>query len=59
MGIAGLLPLLKEAFVEVNLANAECGFEGKRVAVDANGVLHKAIYSCAVELETGKQTDKY
>ena len=54
MGISGLLPLLKSIQTEKSLSD----YAGQTVAVDAYVWLHKGVFSCAVELATGKKTIK-
>lgn len=54
MGIQGLLPLLKSIQKSVNLKK----FEGKTIAVDAYGWLHRGTVACAMELALGKPTRK-
>ncbi|KAG6166925.1 hypothetical protein E4U11_007704 [Claviceps purpurea] len=55
MGVSGLLPLLKSIQRHRELKNCN----GETLAVDAYGWLHRAAYSCAVELGQGKPTKKY
>jgi exonuclease 1 len=55
MGINGLLPLLKPVVVSNHIRS----FRSKRVAVDGYAWLHKATYSCCVELATGKPTNQW
>ncbi|KAH9478566.1 Exodeoxyribonuclease 1 [Psilocybe cubensis] len=55
MGISGLLPALKSIQVTRHLSE----YSGKTVAVDAYVWLHRGVYSCAIELATGKATNKY
>lgn len=55
MGIEGLLPVLKDIQVPVDLSL----LSGESVAVDAYVWLHKGAFSCAFELATGKPTLKY
>ncbi|KUJ14628.1 uncharacterized protein LY89DRAFT_619648 [Mollisia scopiformis] len=55
MGINGLLPLLKSIQKACNLKK----FEGKTLAVDAYGWLHRGTVSCAMELAMGKPTKKF
>ena len=45
MGIRDLLPFVKAA--NVTKKESLRKFEGKRVAVDGHGWLHKGAYSCA------------
>lgn len=56
MGISGLLPLVKEA---INHSAHIRNYSGKRVAVDGYAWLHKAVFTCAVELAKGQPTDKW
>jgi exonuclease-1 len=56
MGIKGLLPLLEAAKERVELV--EQRFFGCRVAIDGDGLLYKAAYSCAQELALGQETDR-
>ncbi|KAG6334716.1 hypothetical protein ID866_4376 [Astraeus odoratus] len=55
MGISGLLTLLKSIQVTKHLSD----FSGQTLAVDAYVWLHRGIYTCATELATGKNTQKY
>jgi exonuclease 1 len=55
MGITGLLPLLKSVTAQNHIKN----YRSKRVAVDGYAWLHKATYSCCVELATGKPTNQW
>jgi len=55
MGVQGLLPLLKSIQRPTELKN----FEGLTLGVDGYGWLHRAAYSCAVELGQGKPTTRY
>jgi exonuclease 1 len=50
----GLLPLLKSIQRPTELKK----FEGKTLGVDGYGWLHRAAYSCAVELGQGQPTTK-
>lgn len=52
---SGLLPLLKSIHKVVSLRK----FEGKTLAVDAYGWLHRGTVACAMELAMGKPTKKY
>ncbi|KAK2609142.1 Rad2 nuclease [Conoideocrella luteorostrata] len=52
MGVSGLLPLLKSIQRPTELKKCN----GEILAVDAYGWLHRAAYSCAVELGQGKPT---
>ncbi|CZR64199.1 related to 5`-3` exonuclease [Phialocephala subalpina] len=55
MGINGLLPLLKSIQKQCSLKK----FEGKTLAVDAYGWLHRGTVSCAIDLAMGKPTKKF
>ncbi|KHN93809.1 DNA repair protein (XPGC)/ Rad [Metarhizium album ARSEF 1941] len=55
MGVSGLLPLLKSIQRPTELKK----YSGETLAVDAYGWLHRAAYSCAVELGQGKPTKRY
>ncbi|KIY48791.1 PIN domain-like protein [Fistulina hepatica ATCC 64428] len=55
MGISGLLPALKSIQITKHLSE----FAGETVAVDGYVWLHKAVYTCATELATGKETHRY
>ncbi|OTA01544.1 Exonuclease [Trichoderma parareesei] len=55
MGVAGLLPILKSIQRPTELKK----YNGETLAVDGYGWLHRAAYSCAVELGQGKPTKKY
>ncbi|WFD00597.1 hypothetical protein MYAM1_003348 [Malassezia yamatoensis] len=55
MGIAGLLPLLKEIQQETHVEK----YRGKTVGIDAYVWLHRGAYSCASELALGKPTTRY
>ncbi|PTB61988.1 nuclease-like protein [Trichoderma citrinoviride] len=55
MGVAGLLPILKSIQRPTELKK----YEGETLAVDGYGWLHRAAYSCAVELGQGKPTKKF
>lgn len=52
--LSGLLPLLKSIQRPVELKK----FQGQTLGIDGYGWLHRAAYSCAVELAQGKPTDK-
>jgi exonuclease-1 len=52
--VLGLLPLLKSIHKPCNLKK----FDGKTLAVDAYGWLHRGTVACAMELATGKPTKK-
>lgn len=51
----GLLPLLKSIQRPTELKK----FQGKTLGIDGYGWLHRAAYSCAVELGQGQPTTKY
>ncbi|WFD44661.1 hypothetical protein MPSI1_003331 [Malassezia psittaci] len=55
MGIAGLLPLLKEIQQETHVEK----YRGKTVGIDAYVWLHRGAYSCASDLALGKPTTRY
>ena len=55
MGILNLLPLLKSITEDQHVEI----YRGKKVAIDAYAWLHKACYSCAIELCTGVPTERY
>ncbi|RFU78281.1 nuclease [Trichoderma arundinaceum] len=55
MGVTGLLPILKSIQRPTELKK----YNGETLAVDGYGWLHRAAYSCAVELGQGKPTKKY
>eukprot|EP01105_Mastigella_eilhardi_P013569 TRINITY_DN3092_c0_g1_i3.p1 TRINITY_DN3092_c0_g1~~TRINITY_DN3092_c0_g1_i3.p1 ORF type:complete len:622 (-),score=172.32 TRINITY_DN3092_c0_g1_i3:49-1914(-) len=55
MGISGLLPLLEGITRQADVAE----FAGKRVAVDAYCWLHRACFTCALELCQNQPTSKY
>ncbi|KAJ4163881.1 hypothetical protein LMH87_005585 [Akanthomyces muscarius] len=55
MGVSGLLPLLKSIQKPTELKK----FHGQTLGVDAYGWLHRAAFSCAVELGQGKPTTRY
>ena len=55
MGVQGLLGLLEEAVHDVHISE----LRGRRVAVDGYCWLHKATYSCALELCTSEATDRF
>lgn len=55
MGVSGLLPLLKSIQKPAELKN----YAGQTLGVDAYGWLHRAAYSCALELGQDKPTNKY
>lgn len=50
----GLLPILKSIQKPTELKK----YKGETLAVDGYGWLHRAAYSCAVELGQGKPTKK-
>lgn len=53
MGIAGLLPFLREAAEEAHVQR----YRGQAVAVDTYCWLHKGAYACAERLAKGEPTD--
>ncbi|VDO03077.1 unnamed protein product [Rodentolepis nana] len=55
MGVTGLLPFLKKCSRQVNIKE----FEGYTVAVDAYCWIHRASYSCAMDLALGNPTTQY
>ncbi|NXA32691.1 EXO1 Exonuclease, partial [Eudromia elegans] len=55
MGIAGLLPFLKEAAEPCHVRK----YRGQAVAVDTYCWLHKGAYACAERLARGEPTDLY
>ncbi|KAK7433370.1 Rad2 nuclease [Neonectria magnoliae] len=55
MGVSGLLPLLKSIQKPKELKN----YAGQTLGIDAYGWLHRAAYSCALELGQDKPTQKY
>ncbi|KAL6870518.1 nuclease-like protein [Trichoderma novae-zelandiae] len=55
MGVSGLLPILKSIQRPTELKK----FDGETLAVDGYGWLHRAAYSCAVELGQGKPTKRF
>ncbi|VUZ52625.1 unnamed protein product [Hymenolepis diminuta] len=55
MGVTGLLPFLKKCSRQVNIKE----FEGYTVAVDAYCWIHRASYSCAMDLVLGNPTTQY
>ncbi|CAM1504247.1 Fc.00g018380.m01.CDS01 [Cosmosporella sp. VM-42] len=55
MGVSGLLPLLKSIQKPTELKK----YGGQTLGVDAYGWLHRAAYSCALELGQDKPTKKY
>ncbi|TFK21821.1 hypothetical protein FA15DRAFT_623405 [Coprinopsis marcescibilis] len=55
MGISGLLPALKSIERRKQLSN----FAGQTIAIDGYGWLHKAAYTCAADVATGRPTAKY
>ncbi|KAM3488290.1 hypothetical protein MY3957_008402 [Beauveria namnaoensis] len=55
MGVSGLLPLLKSIQRPTELKTCR----GQTLGVDAYGWLHRAAFSCAVELGQGKPTTRY
>lgn len=55
MGITGLLPLLKPVTKSSHISS----YNQKTIAIDGYAWLHKAVYSCSMELALGKQNDKW
>ena len=55
MGVQGLLPLLKSHVVGTHISK----FRGRRVAVDGYAWLHKATYSCCVDLARGTENNSW
>eukprot|EP00108_Taenia_solium_P011781 TsM_000539200 transcript=TsM_000539200 gene=TsM_000539200 len=55
MGVNGLLPFLKKCSRRVNIRD----FKGYTVAVDAYCWVHRASYSCAVDIALGNPTSQY
>lgn len=55
MGITGLLPLMKGAISSVKLSN----LSGTVAAIDTNGWLHRACYSCGDKVYLNEETDAY
>jgi len=55
MGINGLLPYLKPIQKDKNISQ----YRNMTVAIDSYCWLHKAIYSCALDIANNVQTDKY
>jgi len=55
MGISGLLLALKPLSKDVHISY----FQGKSIGVDTYCWLHKAVYSCSMELCQGMETNKY
>lgn len=55
MGITGLLPFLKKASKNVNVAQ----FSGGVVAIDSYCWLHRSIFCCVEQLSMGQPTDAY
>ncbi|KAF7546426.1 hypothetical protein G7046_g9303 [Stylonectria norvegica] len=55
MGVSGLLPLLKSIHKPTEIKK----YAGQTFGVDAYGWLHRAAYSCALELGQDKPTTKY
>lgn len=56
MGIQGLLPLLKCIQQEIHLKDLEP--KGQIIGIDGYVWLHRGVFSCALELATGKNTKK-
>ena len=55
MGIPQLLPFVKSIAQPVHLSE----LKGKTVAIDVSGWLHRGLFSCALEVESGQPTDKF
>ncbi|KOS15099.1 exo1-exonuclease which interacts with msh2p [Malassezia pachydermatis] len=55
MGIAGLLPLLKDIQRDSHVE----AYRGKTLGIDAYVWLHRGAYACATELALGKPTTRY
>lgn len=55
MGITGLLPLMKAATSDVKLGK----LSGTVAAIDTNGWIHRACYSCADKVYMNEETDMY
>ena len=55
MGIPQLLPFVKSIAQPVHLSE----LSGKTVAIDISGWLHRGLFSCALEVESGQPTDKF
>eukprot|EP00727_Mastigamoeba_balamuthi_P007449 m51a1_g3324 putative pin domain-like protein (524) ;mRNA; r:359779-362129 len=55
MGIQGLLPLLENATRDAHLSE----LKGQRAAVDGYCWLHRAVFSCSLELCTGTPTTRW
>ncbi|VDD81960.1 unnamed protein product [Mesocestoides corti] len=55
MGVNGLLRFLKKCSRHVNISD----FKGYTVAVDAYCWIHRASFSCAMDLALGNPTDQY
>lgn len=53
MGITGLLPLLKPVTKDSNISS----YRNKTIAIDGYAWLHKAVYSCCMELALGQESD--
>ena len=54
MGIAGLLPLLKDIQRDSHVE----AYRGKTLGIDAYVWLHRGAYACATELALGKPTTR-
>ncbi|KAM7535737.1 hypothetical protein Aperf_G00000095849 [Anoplocephala perfoliata] len=54
MGVTGLLPFLKKCTRQVNIKD----FRGYTVAIDAYCWIHRASYSCAMDLALGNPTSQ-
>ena len=55
MGIAGLLPLLKDIQEATHVEK----YRGKTVGIDAYVWLHRGAYACASDLALGRPTTRY
>lgn len=55
MGIQGLLPALKCIQEPINLKDLPAG---QVIGIDGYVWLHRGVFSCAMELATGKATTK-
>uniref|UniRef100_A0A0X3PIY6 Exonuclease 1 n=1 Tax=Schistocephalus solidus TaxID=70667 RepID=A0A0X3PIY6_SCHSO len=55
MGVKGLLPFLKKCTRPINIKT----FRGYTVAIDAYCWIHRAAYSCAMDLGLGNSTSHY
>jgi exonuclease 1 len=55
MGISGLLPKLRSITTRCHVRE----LAGQKVAVDGYCWMHRAAYSCAMEIATGRPTEKF